>query len=284
LEAPGRPPLYSRAGTHMPNALIFDCDGVLADTELYGHLPAFNEMWRKLDVPWQWSKAQYGEKLKIGGGKERMASLFTDADFRARVTAPDGEDERKALIALWHREKTAIYERIIQAGEIPPRPGIRRLSEEARKAGWRLAVASTSAPAAVEAVLKHAVGEELAREFLVLSGDIVPKKKPAPDIYNLALDRLQVPAGDCIAIEDSRNGMLAAVAAHIPVMVTISSYTSNEDFHEAALVVDSLGDPQGPKCFVLASNVPVKVCDFVRLEDLSFIVQSRHTCVSQHDR
>ena len=126
-------------GKPMDRALLFDCDGVLGDTELYGHLPAFNQMWEKLGVPWQWSKEQYGEKLKIGGGKERMASLFADADFCARVTVPESAEERKALIARWHKEKTAIYEGIIGSGKIPGRPGIRRLSEEALQAGWKLA-------------------------------------------------------------------------------------------------------------------------------------------------
>ena len=99
----------------MDRALIFDCDGVLGDTELYGHLPAFNQMWERLGVPWQWSEEQYGVKLKIGGGKERMASLFADADFRARVNAPESEEDRKSLIARWHKEKTAIYEGIINS-------------------------------------------------------------------------------------------------------------------------------------------------------------------------
>jgi HAD superfamily hydrolase (TIGR01509 family) len=260
-------------GTPMDRALIFDCDGVLADTELYGHLPAFNQMWEKMGVPWQWSKQQYGEKLKIGGGKERMASLFAEADFRDRVAVPESEEERKALLARWHKEKTAIYEGIISSGKIPTRPGIKRLSEEALQAGWKLAVASTSAPGAVAAVLRRAVGDELAREFLVLSGDIVPAKKPAPDIYLLALERLQLPAEDCIAIEDSRNGMLAACGAHIPVVVTVAEYTSKEDFHEAALVVDSLGDPQGPKSKVLASRNETSVADYVKLEDLALLLE-----------
>lgn len=265
----------------MDRALIFDCDGVLADTELYGHLPAFNQMWEKMNVPWQWSKEQYGVKLKIGGGKERMASLFADADFRARVKVPESEEERKSLIASWHKEKTAIYEGIINSGKIPGRPGVRRLSEEARKAGWKLAVASTSAPAAVAAVLKRAVGEELAREFLVLSGDIVPAKKPSPDIYNLALERLMLPAAQCVAVEDSRNGMLAAYAAHIPVLVTISSYTGEEDFHEAAIIVDSLGDPQGPKCTVLASQVSNSIGDYVTLKDVARLIESAGASVDR---
>jgi HAD superfamily hydrolase (TIGR01509 family) len=257
----------------MDRALIFDCDGVLGDTELYGHLPAFNQMWKKLGVPWQWSTEQYGEKLKIGGGKERMASLFADADFCARVPVPESDQERKSLILRWHKEKTAIYEGIINSGKIPGRPGIRRLAEEAGKAGWKLAVASTSAPAAVQAVLNHAVGKELAQKFLVLSGDIVPAKKPAPDIYELALIRLGLPASKCVAVEDSRNGMLAALGAHIAVLVTLSAYTQKEDFHEAALVVDSLGDPGGPKCAVLASRGPHSVGDYVTLKDVAGLLQ-----------
>ncbi len=257
----------------MDRALIFDCDGVLGDTEPDGHLVAFNRMWKKLGVPWQWSKAQYGGKLKIGGGKERMASLFNDADFRASFTPPEGEDERKALVANWHKEKTAIYQEIINSGQIPPRPGIKRLSQEALDAGWKLAVASTSAPGAVEAVLRRAVGEELAREFLVLSGDIVPKKKPSPDIYNLAVERLQLPPQHCVAVEDSRNGMLAAYAAHIPVIVTISEYTSSEDFREAEFVVDSLGEPAGPKSKVLANRSGVSLADCVRLEQLAALLE-----------
>jgi len=266
----------------MDRALIFDCDGVLGDTELYGHLSAFNQMWQKLGVPWQWSERQYGEKLKIGGGKERMASLFADADFRALVTVPEDAEERKALIARWHKEKTAIYEGIISSGQIPARPGIKRLSEEALGAGWKLGVASTSAPAAVSAMLRRAVGEKLEREFLVLSGDIVAAKKPAPDIYNLALERLQLPAANCIAIEDSRNGMLAAYAAHIPVLVTLSSYTKEENFREAAVVVDSLGDPGGPATTVVESHLANHIADYVKIEDLAGIVKAAAASNLQH--
>ena len=258
----------------MDRALIFDCDGVLGDTEPDGHLVAFNRMWKKLGVPWQWSREQYGAKLKIGGGKERMASLFNDADFRACFTPPEGEEERKALLAIWHKEKTAIYQEIINSGQIPPRPGIKRLSQEALDAGWKLAVASTSAPGAVEAVLRRAAGEELAREFLVLSGDIVLKKKPAPDIYNLTLERLHLPPQNCVAVEDSRNGMLAAYAAHIPVIVTLSEYTKKENFDEAEFVVDSLGEPAGPKAKVLANRAGISVADCVRLEHLTALAEA----------
>ena len=258
----------------MDRALIFDCDGVLGDTEADGHLVAFNAMWKKFGVPWQWSKEQYAEKLKIGGGKERMASLFNDADFRKCFHVPESEQERKDLIAAWHKEKTAIYQQIINSGQVPPRPGIKRLSQEACHAGWKLAVASTSAPAAVDAVLHRAVGDELAKKFLVLSGDIVPAKKPAPDIYNLALQRLGLPPQNCVAVEDSRNGMLAAYAAHIPVIVTVSFFTKDENFQEAEFVVDSLGDPGAPRTRVLANHANAHITDAVKLEHLAALVEA----------
>src|SRR5579862_7969575 len=125
----------------MNRALIFDCDGVLADTELHGHLIAFNQMWKNLGVPWSWSIDEYAKKLKIGGGKERMAKLFEDPAFCSRIPVPASQEERDKLIGDWHREKTNIYEGIIESAKIPTRPGVRRLSHEAYQAGWRLAVA-----------------------------------------------------------------------------------------------------------------------------------------------
>src|ERR1700675_2322265 len=115
----------------MVRGLIFDCDGVLADTELHGHLAAFNQMWKQAGVRWQWSPEQYAEKLKIGGGKERMASLVQEHHFQHVFAIPKSEEERKALIAGWHQEKTAIYHRIISSGAIPPRSGIKRIAEAA---------------------------------------------------------------------------------------------------------------------------------------------------------
>jgi HAD superfamily hydrolase (TIGR01509 family) len=255
----------------MRRALIFDCDGVLADTEPNGHLVAFNRMWEELGVPWRWTREQYGEKLKIGGGKERMASLFHDREFLERVKVPADEPMRKALIAHWHKEKTRIYEEIIASGSIAPRPGIERLAHEAHEAGWRLAVASTSAVPAVTAVLNRAVGA-LANEFSVYAGDIVPAKKPAPDIYAFAVADLGIPARSCVAIEDSRNGLLSAHEAHLPVVITVSEYTAREDFSEALLVVDSLGEPEMPSR-VLASRTGRTIGNFVSLEDLEAVVR-----------
>jgi HAD superfamily hydrolase (TIGR01509 family) len=257
-------------------ALIFDCDGVLGDTELHGHLVAFNRMWKKLGIDWQWSPEQYAEKLKIGGGKERMASLFDDESFRQACAVPSEESARKDLLANWHREKTAIYQEIIASGAIPARAGVKRLTEEALTAGWKLALASTSARLSVDAVLHHAVGSETAARFaLVLAGDIVTKKKPAPDIYLMAAEKLGVDPGQCLAIEDSRNGLLSAFGAGIATVVTTSHFTRQERFDEAALVVSSMGDPGGEPCVVLANRTTVKVGECLRIQDLDQIISAR---------
>ncbi len=229
----------------MVRALVFDCDGVLADTERYGHLPAFNQTFEEFHLNVRWSEEEYGEKLKIGGGKERMASLLTDEFVRENHLPTDPEGQQQEL-AKWHKRKTAIYTEIVASGRLPGRPGIARVTKEAIQAGWKLAVASTSAEASVRAVLEHVVGPEDAAHFEMLAGDIVPKKKPAPDIYLLALERLGVPAADTLVIEDSRNGLLAAVNAGLRCVVTRSSYTQDEDMSEAILVVSSLGEPNEP--------------------------------------
>ena len=229
----------------MSKALIFDCDGVLADTERDGHLAAFNQMFAEFDLPVRWSEQEYGEKLKIGGGKERMASLLTDDFVRANGLPTDPEGQ-KELLAGWHRRKTDLYKEAVRAGRLAGRPGIARIVKEAIAADWTLAVASTSAEESVRAVLEHAVGAEDASHFAVFAGDVVPAKKPDPAIYLLALEELGVAPDDAIVVEDSRNGLLAAVGADLRCVVTVSSYTEHEDMSEAALVVSSLGDPGEP--------------------------------------
>ena len=172
-------------------ALIFDCDGVLADTERYGHLPAFNQTFREFNLPVQWSEEEYGVKLKIAGGKERMASLLTP-EFVKQANLPADPEEQKEMLAKWHKRKTAIYKQMNLEGACRVGPAWRVSFARPLKRGWQLAVASTSAEESVRAVLDSVVGKEMAAHFLVLAGDIVPKKKPAPDIYLLALERLQV--------------------------------------------------------------------------------------------
>jgi HAD superfamily hydrolase (TIGR01509 family) len=228
-------------------ALLFDCDGVLADTERDGHLVAFNQMWREQGVDWQWSVPQYAEKLKIGGGKERIASLASDADFRAAFNVPESKDEWLKIVAGWHKRKTEIFQQLVMSGALPARPGVRRLAEEALADGWTLAVCSTSATDSVQAVLNSVMGTATAAKFAgVFAGDIVKAKKPAPDIYNHAADALGLSHGACVVVEDSRNGLLAATAAGMTCVVTVNALTEGEDFREAAIVLTSLGDPEEP--------------------------------------
>lgn len=256
----------------MDRGLIFDCDGVLADTELHGHLVAFNQMWKQVGVRWQWSPEQYAEKLKIGGGKERMASLFLEPAFQQIFVVPESEEDREAVIARWHKEKTAIYQQIIASGAIPPRSGVKRIAEAALANGWKLAVASTSAKPSVDAVLNHAVGESTAKRFTVLAGDVVAAKKPAPDIYVLASKTLGILPGNCVAIEDSRNGLLSANRAGIQVLVTTSWFTTSEDFSEARLVVSALGDPGGERPTVRQNRIGRSVGEYIQLEDVATLL------------
>jgi HAD superfamily hydrolase (TIGR01509 family) len=252
-------------------ALIFDCDGVLADTERTGHLPAFNQTFREFGVPVHWSDADYAEKVKIGGGKERMASLLTP-EFVAANGLPTDADGQKAMLAEWHKRKTAIYTELVDEGRLPARPGIARLVAEAAASGWQLAVASTSAEPSVRAVLEHSVGPELAARFAVFAGDVVPHKKPAPDIYLLALEGLGASADDAVVVEDSANGMRAALAASLRTVVTVSAYTAEEDFSGASLVVTSLGDGDEP-AGVLDDPLGIQPHGIVTLDDVAEILE-----------
>jgi HAD superfamily hydrolase (TIGR01509 family) len=254
-------------------ALVFDCDGVLADTERYGHLPAFNATFREFGLPVHWSVADYQQKVLIGGGKERLASLLTP-EFVAAAGLPAGPAAQQAAVAAWHRRKSEIYTGLVASGAVQPRPGVARLTAEAQAAGWQLAVASTSAEGSVRATLERAVGASRAAQFEVFAGDAVPRKKPAPDIYLLALDRLGVPAARTVVIEDSRNGLEAATAAGPACVITVNGFTEHEDFGEAALVVTSLGDP-GEPATVLANRSAARPGSCVTLADLAAILAGR---------
>ena len=250
------------------SALVFDCDGVLADTERYGHLPSFNQTFREFGIPLEWSEEEYGRKLLIGGGKERMASELTP-DFVRANGLPGDPDALAAEVAKWHKRKTQLYTEMVAAGKLPPRPGVRRIISDAQDAGWKLAVASTSAEPSVRAILEYAVGPERAGRFDVfLAGDVVAHKKPAPDIYLLALEKLGVDPADVLVVEDSRNGLEAAYAAGLRCVVTVNGYTEKEDFSEAILVVSSLGDPDGEQTTVMANRSTARPGAYVTLADL----------------
>lgn len=250
-----------------PHALIFDCDGVLADTERHAHLPAFNAMFREFGLPVQWSEAEYDRLLLIGGGKERLKTLLSD-EFVAAAGLPTDDGALAAEVQRWHKRKTEIYSEIVRSGAVPARAGVVRIADEAYCAGWRLAVASTSAEAAVRAVLESVVGSARAGRFAIFAGDLVRNKKPAPDIYKRALDILDVSAEAAIAIEDTRNGLLAANAAELTCIVTVTDQSRDEDMSEAALVVDSLGDPGGERTHVLANRGRARPRHWLTFTDL----------------
>lgn len=266
------------------SALVFDCDGVLADTERFGHLPAFNQTYQEFGLPLVWSEEVYGQKLQIAGGKERMASEFTPA-FIAANGLPSDPDGQAALLADLHRRKTAIYTEMVASGKLPPRPGITRIIAAAQDAGWQLAVASTSAEPSVRAILEKAAGAERAARFdAVLAGDCVAHKKPAPDIYLLALETLHVDPSAVLVIEDSRNGFEAATSAGLSCVITVNGYTEREDFSGAALVVSSLGDPGGEATVVIANASAARPGDYVVLEDLEICLTGERVAQASQRR
>ncbi len=247
---------------------IFDCDGVLADTERWGHLPAFNQMFREFGIRIEWSVEDYAAMLQIAGGKERLTRLLTP-EFVTANRLPSDPEGQAELIGKWHRRKTEIYTQMVTEGRLPARPGIRRIIRAALDAGWTVAVASTSAEQSVRAIMEHAVGKETAERFaLVLAGDVVPHKKPAPDIYLLALERLAVARSEVLVIEDSRNGVVAASSAGLRSVMTVNGYTEHEDNSGAVLVVSSLGDPGGEATRVIANRSRARPRDYVTLADL----------------
>jgi HAD superfamily hydrolase (TIGR01509 family) len=250
----------------MGYALLFDCDGVLGDTERFGHLVAFNQMFEEFGLPVHWSEEEYGEWLKIGGGKERMAALLTD-DFVQKACLPTRVEDQKEKIAEWHKRKTAIYVEIVRSGRILGRPGIARIAREALGANWKVAVCSTSAKESVTAILEHIVGKGDAAHFAILAGDVVPRKKPAPDIYRLALEYLRVRPEETVVIEDSRNGLLAAVGAELRCVVTLSTYTQHEDMREATMVLSDLGDP-GRGMQIISNRGRARPGAYMTLHDL----------------
>ncbi|XP_031283541.1 CBBY-like protein [Pistacia vera] len=231
----------SVSSTVLPSALLFDCDGVLVDTEKDGHRISFNDTFNEKELGVTWDVDLYGELLKIGGGKERMTAYFNKTGWPEN--APKSEEERKEFIASLHKRKTELFMALIEKKLLPLRPGVAKLIDQALEKGVKVAVCSTSNEKAVSAIVSFLLGPERADKIKIFAGDVVPRKKPDPAIYILASNTLGVDPSSCVVVEDSAIGLAAAKAAGMKCIVTKSGYTADEDFLNADAVFDCIGDP-----------------------------------------
>ena len=223
-------------------ALIFDVDGTLSDTERDGHRVAFNAAFDEYDIGWHWDVELYGKLLAVTGGKERMK--FYASEFLHNMNLPDNFE---TLVPELHAAKTRHYTELLSTGAIPLRTGIERLLKEARSQNLRLAIATTTTPDNVTALLEHTLGSNSPGWFdVIAAGDIVPAKKPASDIYDYALAEMNLAAEECLAFEDSHNGILSSMGAGLATIITVNGYTVDHDFSGALLVLDNMGEPDQP--------------------------------------
>ncbi len=217
-------------------ALIFDVDGTLAETEKDGHRVAFNQAFQQLGLDWQWSVDLYGQLTEISGGKERIGYYIET--YQANFKGSESLDD---FIPRLHQCKTQLYQQLLVTGSIPLRLGVKRLLTEAKEQGIRLAIATTSAlPNALALIEKHLNPSWFE---VIAAGDIVPHKKPEPDIYYYVLDKLNLEPQNCLVFEDSCQGLTASTRAGLKTIITVNDYTINHDFNHAMLVLNHLGEP-----------------------------------------
>ncbi|MDQ6999851.1 MAG: HAD-IA family hydrolase [Mariprofundus sp.] len=243
--------------------ILWDVDGTLADTERDGHRVAFNMAFEEAGLERRWDIETYGELLAVTGGKERI---------RFDIDRGDMPEMPYEDIAALHARKTIHYQDLIAEGRIPLRPGVRRLLEEAYDADITLGISTTTTPSALDALIEHSLGKEWFDRFAVLAaGDIVPAKKPAPDIYHYAMEQLGMAAENTLALEDSANGWKSAQAAGVKCVVTVNGYTREHDFSGADLVVTELGEPDTDAVDVLQNPHDLE-CHHVELKHLQAIL------------
>lgn len=218
-------------------ALIFDVDGTLADTET-AHMNAFNQAFAEEGLDWHWDVALYTELLGISGGKERMLHYWKQQ--HPDMKDIDGGGLQDTIDRL-HAIKTAAYEHAVQQGQVQLRPGVLALIQNAHAQGLRLAIATTTSPINIAVLLRGAIGPDWKDLFAVIEdASTAPKKKPNPQVYTQTLSRLGLQASECIAFEDSSNGLKAALAAGLKTIITTNSFTQHHDFTGAAQVLPDL--------------------------------------------
>jgi HAD superfamily hydrolase (TIGR01509 family) len=252
----------------MLKALIFDVDGTLADTERFGHRVAFNLAFAEAGLNWHWDENLYGDLLAVAGGKQRIAHFIAcyQPEMPATTDLPTFIKELQAI-------KNRHYAQLLKTGKIPPRLGVIRLINEAKSAGLRLAIASTTMAENVEALFATAFPQEMLSWFEVIATDeSVMQKKPAPDVYQYVLEKMQLSAQECLAIEDSQQGLQAALSAKIPTLITVNGYTQQQEFSGARAVVNHLGELEKPlTCLTQSSLEP---CDMVNVAVLNKLLNT----------
>jgi HAD superfamily hydrolase (TIGR01509 family) len=230
-------------------AIIFDVDGTIANTEHDGHLKAFNEAFDFYELDWYWDSALYGALLSVSGGKERLS--FYINNYNPKLKWPLNESD----IVNIHNKKTEIFINKISAGFISLRIGVERLINDALNHNLKLAIATTTSLNNVKTILESTLGKGALEIFeVVAAGDIVDKKKPASDIYDYVLDKMNLECSECVVIEDSEIGFQSATSAGLKTVITLSEYTNTKNFKGALVVLDHLGEDDQP--FQIVNGTP----------------------------
>ena len=230
------------AGGARLEAVVLDVDGTLVDSERDGHRVAFNQAFEEAGLPDRWDVELYGELLEVTGGKRRLKAYFEQRGLP--------EEEREELAARLHARKTELFTAMARRGEIEARPGVGRLLDELEGAGVRLAIATTGSREWVDPLLDRLF--DLGRFEVIVGGDEVPDRKPDPMAHRMAVERLEVAALACPAVEDSAIGLQAAKAAGLACVVVVNDYTRSQDFGAADLVLDGFGADSAARASALA--------------------------------
>ena len=217
-------------------AVIFDVDGTLVDNERHGHRVAFNQAFEEFDLPYRWDEDEYGELLQVTGGQRRLHHYLDQQGV--------DEGERERLVPELHARKTEIFKELVSEGRMEARPGAVRLLEEVREVGCSLALATTGSGDWVQDLLQQ-VAPDVSFDAMVF-GDDVSERKPDPEAFEVALERLGAGVGESVVVEDSDNGVQAAKAAGLTCAVVVTGYTVDQDLSEADLVLDGFGEPGSP--------------------------------------